>query len=203
MSDMLSYRPEDLAPRQAARLLNSLVIPRPIAWVSTVGLDGTPNLAPFSYFNVVSSKPPVVMFSVSGGHGQEKDTLRNIRETGEFVVNLVPDYLAEAMNLTSGRYAYGVNEFELAELAAIPSVTIRPPRVAKSPVALEVRVQQLVPVAGSQSVIVVGDVLHYHIHPDVLADDGLVDAGQLRPLARLGRDQYTTLGELMSITRPD
>src|SRR5438552_7631164 len=107
-----SITPTDLHPRDAYRLLISIVVPRPIAWVSSVGADGTLNLAPFSFFNAVGGTPPTVMVSIGRRAGQPKDTLRNVQETGEFVVHIVERALAEAMNRTSGEYEYDVDEFE-------------------------------------------------------------------------------------------
>ncbi len=202
----LSFIPDELEPREAYRLMLSLIVPRPIAWVSTLGADGTPNLAPFSFYTGVSGNPPVVLFSVSPRSarlgGGEKDTLRNVRATGEFVVNLVTEALAEVMNQTSGEYPPGVDEFTQAGLTAAPSVDVRPPRVAEAPAALECRLHQLVPVEGSGSVMVLGRVVRYHVRADLQRDSGLVDAAALRPVARLGGSEYATLGEVFSLERP-
>ncbi len=117
--------PADLQPRDAYRLLISVVVPRPIGWVSTVGADGSLNLAPFSFFNAVGQN--TVMISVGQRKGAAKDTLRNAQETREFVVNIVSEDLAEAMNLTSGEYDYTVNEFDLAKLQTAASIEVKPP----------------------------------------------------------------------------
>jgi flavin reductase (DIM6/NTAB) family NADH-FMN oxidoreductase RutF len=195
--------PGDLAPRDAYNLMLSVLIPRPIAWISTVGADGTPNLAPYSFFNGVSGNPPIVMFSASRRRdGEIKDTLRNVQETGEFVVNIVDEVLAEAMNLTSGEWAYDVNELELARLETAPSLEVRPARVAAAPVALEARVRQIVPVEGTRSTMVLGEVLRYHLRAGLLRASGLVDSVPLRPVARLGGDEYCTLGRVFSMKRP-
>jgi flavin reductase (DIM6/NTAB) family NADH-FMN oxidoreductase RutF len=202
MENTLSIVPDELPPRDAYRLLISVVVPRPIAWVSTIGADGTPNLAPFSFFNAVGGVPPIIMFSVGQRRGTAKDTLRNVRETGEFVVNLVSQELGEAMNQTSGEWPYEVNEFELAGLATGPSVDVRPPRVAAAPVAMEARVTQIVPVEGTYSTMVLGQVLRYHIRDGLLRPNGLVNATLLRPLARLSGDEYATLGDVFAMPRP-
>src|SRR5512140_1860476 len=113
MGHHVQIRPEDLDPRAAYRLMISIVVPRPIAWVSTIGADGSVNLAPFSFANAVAGTPPVVMFSISGTRtGRKKDTLRNVEETGEFVFNICDEALAEQMNTSSGDFGYGVSEFE-------------------------------------------------------------------------------------------
>ena len=132
--DFVSFVPETMAPRDAYRLLVSSVVPRPIGWASTIGADGSVNLAPFSFFNAVGGPMPFVMISVSRRAGAIKDTLRNASETGEMVLNIVDENLAPQMNVTSGDWPYGDNEFERAGLAAAPSVDVRPPRVAAAPV---------------------------------------------------------------------
>ncbi|MFQ5613805.1 MAG: flavin reductase family protein [Anaerolineae bacterium] len=180
----------------------STVIPRPIGWVSSVGVDGTLNLAPFSFFNGVSGAPPVVMFSVGPRRGSTKDTLRNVQETGEFVVNIVSQDLAEAMNQTSGEWDYGVDEFELAGLTPAPSVDVGPPRVAEALAAMEAKVSQLVPVEGTSSTMVLGQVVRFHLRQDMLRPNGLVDPVQLQPVGRLGGTEYSKLGEVFEMVRP-
>jgi len=198
----LSIIPEDLPLRDAYRLMLSIVAPRPIAWVSSIGADGTLNLAPFSFFNGVGGTPPTVMFSVGQRKGKAKDTLRNVQETGEFVVNIVSEELAEAMNITSGEWDYEVNEFELAGLETAPSIDVCPPRVALAPVAMEGKVTQIVPVVGTTSTMVLGRILRYHIREELLRPNGLVDATLVRPIARLGGDEYATIGRVFSMARP-
>jgi flavin reductase (DIM6/NTAB) family NADH-FMN oxidoreductase RutF len=201
---MRSIAPQDLAPRDAYNLMLSVIIPRPIGWISTVGADGTPNLAPYSFFNGVNGNPPIVMFSAARRRsGEIKDTLRNVQETGEFVVNVVDEALAQQMNLTSGEWPYEVSELEVAGLETAPSLDVRPPRVAAAPAALEARVTQLVPVEGTRSTIVLGRVLRYHVRVDLLRASGLVDAALLRPVARLGGEEYGTLGRVFAMPRPE
>jgi flavin reductase (DIM6/NTAB) family NADH-FMN oxidoreductase RutF len=199
---MISIVPEELPPRDAYRLMLSVVAPRPVAWVSTIGADGALNLAPFSFFNGVGGTPPTIMFSVGQRKGKAKDTLRNVRETGEFVVNIVSEELAEAMNLTSGEWDYQVNEFELASLETAPSIDVKPPRVALAPVAMEAKVTQIVPVEGTTSTMVLGRIIRYHIREELLRPNGLVDATLVRPVARLGGDEYATIGRVFSMARP-
>ena len=201
-SGYLEIEPAALDPRDAYRLFASIVVPRPIAWVSTVGTDGTRNLAPFSFFNAVGGNPPTVMFSVSARAGQPKDTLRNAREMGEFVVHIVDEALAERMNRTSGEWPYEVDEFEQAGLTAVASSAIRPPRVAEAAIAMEGKVTQIVPVDGTQYTMIVGRIVRYHVRADLLRESGLVDALRLRPVARLGGDEYATLGRVFEMLRP-
>ncbi len=199
---MISIASGDLSPRDAYRLMISVVVPRPIAWVSTVGADGKLNLAPYSFFNSVANAPPTIMISVNQRHGHPKDTLRNAQETGEFVVNIVDESLAEVMNITSGEWPYDTDEFELAGLETTPSCDVRPPRVAAAPVALEAKVSQIIPVADTTSTLILGRVVRFHIRDGLLRPNGLVDAARLRPLARLGGDEYAALKGVFSMARP-
>lgn len=190
-------------------LLNS-VAPRPIAWVSTVSPSGALNLAPFSFFNVVSVNPPLLGFSPGhrqsrrdAGHGEAKDTLRNIRETKEFVVNIVTYELAEAMNVTSGEYEASVNEFELAKLTPQPSKIVRPPRVGESPVSFECTLRQILdfstaPTSGS---LVIGEIVSIHIN-DAHLKDGRLDRNSLDLIGRMGGLQYTQTTQRFEMVRP-
>jgi flavin reductase (DIM6/NTAB) family NADH-FMN oxidoreductase RutF len=204
---MITIDPDTLSPRDAYRLLISCVVPRPIGWTSTLSLEGIPNLAPYSFFNGVGGNPPMLMIAcgprrLATGEIIPKDTLHNIQQTGEFVVNLVDASLAQAMNLTSGEYPYGVDEFSLAGLEMAPSLKVRPPRVAASPVALECVSTQIVPVEGTRYTLVIGRVVAFHIREGLLRENGLVDAALLNPVARLGGDEYALLGEIFSLARP-
>lgn len=189
-------------PREIYRLLISVVVPRPIGWISTIGADGTLNLAPFSFFNAVGGNPPTVMFSVNRRQGMPKDTLRNAQETGEFVVNIVDETLAQAMNTTSGEWDYEVNEFEMANLTTACSTDVRPPRVAEASIAMEAKVTQIIPVNETSYTIILGRVLRFHIRDGLLRPNGLVDASLLRPIARLGGDEYAILGSVFEMPRP-
>ena len=191
-----------------AILLNS-VAPRPIAWVSTVNAAGQLNLAPFSFFNVVCVDPPLLAFAPgmrrrqADAHGETKDTLRNIRETREFVVNIVTYELREAMNATSGEYDESVNEFELARLAAQPSKIVRPPRVAESPVNFECKLYQILdfspaPTSGS---LVIGQIVALHID-DAHIKDGKLDRNSLDLIGRMGGIQYTRTTQRFDMVRP-
>jgi flavin reductase (DIM6/NTAB) family NADH-FMN oxidoreductase RutF len=199
---MLSIDPAALAPRDAYRLMISLIVPRPIAWVSTLGTDGSVNLAPFSFFNGVADSPLTVMISVGQRKGRPKDTLRNVSETGEFVINLADEDLLKALNQTSGDYPYGHSEFDPAGVTMAASEVVRPPRVAEAPLAIEARLSQLVPVEQSNYTMILGRVQRFHIREGLLRPNGLVDAALLRPVARLGGDEYATLGTVLELLRP-
>ena len=199
----VTFTVAEMGGRDAYGLLTSAAIPRPIAWVSTVSRNGTLNLAPYSFFNAVASRPLTVMFSPgSKPDGTPKDSLQNAQNTGEFVVNLADEPLAEALNHTSGAWPHGVDEFAEAGLETATSSLVTPPRVAAAPVALECRVSQLIEVAGSGSTLVLGQVLAMQVRRDLLGQDGFIVAERLRPIARLGRNEYSTLGRIFSLVRP-
>lgn len=203
MPDVQTFEVAALKGQDAYKLLTSALIPRPIAWVSTVSKAGVLNLAPYSFFNAVASDPLTVMFAPGERpDGSPKDSLKNAHDTGEFVVNLADEPLAEALNHTSGAWAHGVDEFAEAGLAAAASSLVAPPRVAAAPVALECRVSQLVEVSGSGSTLVLGQVIAVQVRRDLLGEDGLIVATRYAPIARLGRDEYSALGRVFAMTRP-
>ena len=183
------------------------VAPRPIGWISTVSPEGIPNLAPFSYFNAVLDAPPTVMFATSGPHkeGPLKDSARNAMETGEFVYNMVPYALREAMNQTSASVGRAVDEFELAGLEKAPSRIVKPPRVAASPIQLECKTIQVLALPtskpGLESRVVFGEVVGVHIHDAVLVN-GQVDLRLIAPLARCGYQDYSPATEFLAMARP-
>ena len=201
--------PSSLSASQRYRWLISLVVPRPIAFVSTRAPDGTLNLAPFSFFTGVSSDPFLVAISVSQREGRPKDTAHNIAASGEFVVNAAGEVHAAAINRASGDWDPDIDEFALAGLTAAPSVKVAPPRVAEAAFALECRLERTIVLGVSprQTSLILGEVVWMHVQDAVLEDprDGeprLADPQRLRPLARLGRNLYTTLGSLLAIDRP-
>ena len=176
------------------RLLNSVVVPRPIAWVSTRSAGGVDNLAPHSFFTVSCADPPIVQFTSIG----RKDSLANAKATGEFVVNLAPEPLFEQINATATDFPSDLDEFAEVGLEREPSERVTPPRVARSPVAIECVLK------GTNdfgtSVVVFGRVVLISIAEDVLVD-GYPEIERLRPLARLGRRQWSTIGEVKEIGR--
>jgi flavin reductase (DIM6/NTAB) family NADH-FMN oxidoreductase RutF len=188
------FDPAGVGPARFYRLLNSVVVPRPIAWVSSTSAAGVDNLAPHSFFTVASVRPPVVQFTSVGA----KDTLRNVQETGEFVVNLAPEHMFEQINETATDYPPHIGEFDAAGIDREPSHRVRPPRVAGSPVALECRRHAIIPVGDCY--LILGEVMLAAIRTDVLVD-GHPDVRALRPLARLGRDEWSTIGDVREIKR--
>lgn len=197
--------PETLGARDLYEWMTTTILPRPIAWVSTVSPEGRTNLAPFSFFQGVCARPPTLLFCpVNDRHGKPKDTLRNVESTGEFVVNLVPFALVEAMNATAASLPYGESEFERFHVRPAASLRVRPPRVADAPVAFECRLDRVIrlgegPIAGH---VVLGRIVHLHVQDAVLAPDGKPDAAKLDLVGRAGRNDYVRLGELFRLERP-
>lgn len=201
---MQSIDPNALSRREAYTLLTSLVVPRPIAWVTTVSPDGAVNLAPFSYFNAVSSTPPVIMFCVGRRKGERKDTSRNILETGEFCVNVATVSLAEAVTRSAADWPADVSEVEACGLTTTPSEVVRPPRIAESPVALECVLVKALEEEDFGTTVIFGRIERIHVAESVLADgDALAcDPARLAPLARLGGTTYADLGRLFDQATP-
>ncbi|MGD2111071.1 MAG: flavin reductase family protein [Phycisphaerae bacterium] len=191
--------------RSNYKTLVSCVVPRPIALVSTVSADGVANLAPFSFFNGVCAKPPAVMFAPAVKRdGALKDTLANLREVDEFVVNLVSHEIGEAMNQASYPYPPEVSEFEAVGLTLLPSRLVRPSRVAQSPIHMECKLIQTVPVgAGPMSTsICIGEVLCFHIAEGFVLDDGTADIERLDLIGRMGAEAYCTTRDIFRLPRP-
>jgi flavin reductase (DIM6/NTAB) family NADH-FMN oxidoreductase RutF len=189
--------PAAMEPNSVYHLLNSLVVPRPIAWVSTVSEAGVANIAPHSYFTVLSPNPPVVCFSSSG----VKDTLHNVRFTGDFVVNVVGEELAEQMNLTSADFPPGESEFAAAGLTPAPSDLVRAPRLAEAPAAMECRLLQVLEIGNAPNHVVIGEVVRFHLAGRVWRD-GRVNMEALRPVGRLAGSGYSHTRELFRMDRP-
>jgi flavin reductase (DIM6/NTAB) family NADH-FMN oxidoreductase RutF len=186
------------------KLMAGAIVPRPIAFVSTISAAGVGNLAPFSFFNGVSSEPPCLVFSVTRkSNGDKKDTLRNIEETGSFVVNTVSEWMAGPMNETSADYPYGVDEMLKVGLTPLPSLKVKAFRVKEAAIQMECALEKVVEIgegAGSSS-LVVGRILLMHAREDIY-NEGKIDAAALRPVARLGGPHYGKLGELFELPRP-
>lgn len=197
---------EKLAPRDGYAWMTQAIIPRPIAWVSTISPEGVPNLAPFSFFQAVCSNPPTLMFvPTNNREGGKKDTLRNIEAVPEFVVNLVPYALAEPMNATAASLPYGQSEFAHANVATAPSTKVRPPRVAASPVSFECTLDRIVTIGSGVGAgnVVFGRIVALHVADSVLAADGKsIDPRKLDLIARLSGDYYMRTGELFTVVRP-
>jgi len=186
--------PAAMAPRAFYRFLTAVVVPRPIAWVSSRSADGVDNLAPHSFFTVSCVDPPIVQFTSVG----RKDSLRNVEATGEFVICLTPERLFEQVNATGTDFPPGISEFDAVGVRREASLRVAPPRVADSPVALECTLYRTLELGNST--VVMGRVVHAAVTADVITD-GHPDVRRLAPLARLGRDEWSTLGEVRRISR--
>lgn len=185
--------------------LVGVVTPRPIAWVTTVDAAGRVNLAPFSFFNAFGANPPVVVFSPTRRRdGSQKDTLRNVEATGEFVVHAAVASLAEQVNQSSKELPPGESEVELVGLHLTPSVQVKPPRLTEAPVAMECKVRQIIPVGDGPIAanLVIGEVVMIHVADAVLDANGRVDPRKLRTVARLGGDYWCHTSDLFEQARP-
>jgi flavin reductase (DIM6/NTAB) family NADH-FMN oxidoreductase RutF len=197
---MIDLAAEELSAAEAYKLLVGIVVPRPIAWVSTLNETGLVNLAPFSCYTFVSNDAPLIAVSCGRRTGVLKDTARNARRWGEFVVNVVTESLAEPMHRSSAEHPPGTSEADLLGIVLSPSLAVRPPRVAAAPIALECRLRQVLEFGNLKSQLLIGEVVRFRISED-LYRDGRVDPERFRPLARLAGPNYARLGE--TITMPD
>jgi flavin reductase (DIM6/NTAB) family NADH-FMN oxidoreductase RutF len=195
--------PETVGELERYQLITSLVVPRPIGWISTFGPDRTPNLAPFSFFSAVSATPMLVSVSVGARKGDFKDTLVNIRRGGEFCANVVTEVHLNAMNQTSAEVGPGVDEFALAGLAMETASVVNAPYVADCPAVLECRCIQEVAI-GDAGGLFIGEVVAIHVDRalDVIEGTSYVDPESLRPIGRLWGAAYTLLGEIKVVPRP-
>jgi flavin reductase (DIM6/NTAB) family NADH-FMN oxidoreductase RutF len=191
--------------RNVYKLMIGAIVPRPIAFVSSLSADGIRNLAPFSFFTAISANPPVVCFCpmVRSSDRGQKDTLKNIQATQEFVVNIVSEEFAEKMNICSGEYPPEVDEFQVSGLTPVPSDLVKPARVAESHIHMECRLLWIFHIServlgGS---IVLGEVLRFHVD-DALVEDFAIDPDKLHPIGRMGGNSYTRTTDRFELIRP-
>jgi len=195
----MQFDPAALPPRDVYRLMISCIIPRPIAFVTTLSRNGVSNLAPFSFFNGVSGDPPVISISVATKRdGSKKDTWRNIEETGEFVVNVVVPELMDAVIIGARELPHEVSELDLTKLATLPSVRIKPPRIAASPVQMECRLLKIVEV--EETGLILGRVVMFHAKDDAV-EGGRVDPHRVTFVGRLGGDSYCRVNDIFDRKR--
>jgi flavin reductase (DIM6/NTAB) family NADH-FMN oxidoreductase RutF len=202
---MLSIDPADHQVHEIYKLMVGLIVPRPVALVSTIDRDGVPNAAPFSFFSGVGSNPPTVLFCPalrsSGDH--RKDTLRNVEQTGEFVINIVSSSIAAAANATAADVGPEIDEFHLAGFTAIPSEVVRPPRVAESPAQMECKLLQII-FTGKGSgagVVVLGEIVRLHIRSD-LEQNFRIDPAKLDTVGRMAGNTWVHTRERFDLERP-
>lgn len=195
--------PQTLSPRATYKLMTGTIVPRPIGWISTVSTDGINNVAPFSFFNAISSNPPHVVFSSGRPNGTPKDSARNALATGEFVVNLVTESTAEAMNITATVLPSDVDEFVLANLTPSPSAVISAPRVLESPVNYECQVvhHYEMDAPGGGTVLIVGKIVMIHVADSIVDDEYNIDIAAYQPVGRLMGGMYCRVNDLFRIDR--
>ncbi|MCL4850973.1 MAG: flavin reductase family protein [Bryobacteraceae bacterium] len=193
------------SPRNVYKVMIGVIVPRPIAFVSTLGADGIRNLAPFSFFTAISANPPVICFSpmIRGSDSGRKDTLRNIEATREFVVNIVSENFVQQMNTCSGEYPPEVDEFEVSGLTPVPSDMVRPARVKEARVNMECKLVQVVHVSERQlgGSIVLGEVLRFHVD-DTIVEDFRIDPDKLSAVGRMGGATYVRTTDRFDLVRP-
>ena len=194
----MDFAANTLGPEAMYKLLTGIVVPRPIAWVTTLSPSGGVNLAPFSAFTFVSNKPPMVGINVGRKAGVMKDTGNNIHATGEFVVNIPDETMIEPVHLSAIEYPPEVSEAELLGLPVVPGTHIRTPRLADAPISMECRFHRAIAFGDTGSEFMVGEVVAFHIR-DGLCVNGKIDTAKLRPICRLGGPNYALLGEIITM----
>ena len=195
-------------PKTGHKLLHNpfkaIVAPRPIGWISSIDKNSNVNLAPYSFFNAIADDPPMVMFATNGKKPDNmgiKDSLSNITETKEFVVNTVSEPLLMSMNLTSGSYSKDIDEFDISKLEKANCKLVSPPRIFQSPASLECKLFKLVKLPGKNNNMIIGEVIGVHLS-DKFIKEGIFDILAFNPVARLGYKDYTTVLEKFSLERP-
>lgn len=191
-----------ISPRERYKILTGLVVPRPIAFVSTISTDGRFNAAPFSFFNVMAATPATVIVGINRREGVKKDSFVNIEETGEFVLNIVSGAIAQAMNQCSIEAPPEFDEFAFTGLTPAASRVVKAPRIAEAPAHLECRLSQLVTIAPGRH-LVVGTVVHAQVDDAVIDSSYSIDQLKLDPIGRMGGPHYTRTRELFAMARPD
>jgi len=206
---MKTFHPADLSPQDNYKLLAGTVLPRPIAFISSIGADGVPNLAPYSFFTVASANPPIVVFCPMfrperPGIASVKDTLSNIQATKEFVVNIVSEEFIGKMNQTAAEVSPQVDEWQLSGLTPVPSESVRPPRVGESRMQMECRLLQVV-VASDKTMggtLVLGEVLRFHVAEEIVNDQLLIDPDRLQAVGRMAGSTYVRTTDRFELERP-
>lgn len=195
MKEFIRVDSQGMDQADAYRLVVGCVVPRPVAWITTQDGEGRVNAAPFSSYNYVSNRPPMLAVNISTLDGELKDTARNIAATGEFVVNVSTEADLEILHASAAEYPPEVSESETLGIALLPSHHVRPPRIASTPVQMECRLDQAIVLGEGYNTLYIGTVLAFHLSPDIY-DGRRVDSAAMRPIARLGGPFYAGLGEI-------
>lgn len=204
MISLLSIEPGAMSEREIYKFLIGSIIPRPIAFVTTTSKDGILNGAPFSYFNIVSSNPPMISLSIQRSEGKQKDTARNIIESKQFVVHIVDEQNVEKINKTAASLAPNQSEIELANLTPVESVKISVPGVKEAKIRMECSLEHSLELGGSDSPgcdLIIGKVVQFHIEQDIYKN-GRIDPNGLAAVSRLAGDNYAKIGEIFEVKRP-
>jgi flavin reductase (DIM6/NTAB) family NADH-FMN oxidoreductase RutF len=202
----MEFDPTNTPWQSLYKIITGTIVPRPIGWISSINADGRPNLAPFSYFNAVAAKPPTLVFSAGTRNrdGKPKDTYFNVKETGEFVANIVTEATIEAMNITATELPEEINEFEYAGLTPVASKIVKPPRVGESPVNYECKVKDIIEIGEGPGggYLVIGEVVCIHVRDDLVWGGDKIDIEKLRPVGRLAGGLYTRVRDIFEVKRP-
>ncbi len=200
----MQFDPQEIEQKAIYKLLSGIVIPRPIGWISSISEEGITNLAPFSFFNAVGDDPPHVMFSAGRGATSNQDTLNNVLNTKQFVVNMVTEELVEQMNKTAQGIPPHESEFEFANLTPIPSIKIKPPRVKESPITMECELVHYYTLEDHKfggSTILVGRIVLFHVADNMLLEGHKINQENYQPISRLAGSNYSKIGEIFSVKR--
>lgn len=188
-------------PSYCFSFLNSLIVPRPIAFITSMGQTGVINAAPFSYFNIVCTHPPMVSIAIERRQGERKDTSQNIINRKEFVINICSIDLAKAISIAGGDFPSDISEVELARLSLLPSNKVGAPRIANSLAQMECVLNRVVEVGHDPTDLILADVVVVHLHKDIINNDGRVSVEKLNPLARLAGSSFAKVGDFFDIPR--
>jgi len=203
---VLIIDPGTQTERENYKLLTGSIIPRPIAFITSLSRNGVLNAAPYSYFNIVTANPPMISVSIQRKNGAYKDIARNIIETGSFVVHITDESYIEAINKTAANLPAEESEVELAKLTLVPSNKIKTPGVKEAKIRMECRLEKNIELGGSSAGpacdLIIGEVMCFHIAEE-LFEDGRIDAYQLQPVSRLAGNNYSSLGEQFTLERPE
>lgn len=200
--DMTSFAAADIDGSMAYKLVSGLIVPRPVAWISSQSAEGLVNVAPFSSFNYVAHSPAMLAVNIAlQDDGTLKDTARNIRETGEFVVNITPTAALDVMNQSSAEYPPDTSEAQVLDIPLVPSTQVKPPRVALSPAQMECRLTQVVPLGTGINTLYIAEIIVFHV-ANTVYDGRHIDSVAMDPVARLGGPFYASLGEIHKRPRP-
>ncbi|MDX2128756.1 MAG: flavin reductase family protein [Chloroherpetonaceae bacterium] len=199
---MRDFSTEALSAREAYQLLISTIVPRPIAFVSTVGEEGLTNAAPFSFFTALNAQPMFIAFSIISPKGKKKDTLRNIEWAQDFVVNMVDETLADPMNATAFNFPPEISELEFLGIQTVKSLIVKAPRIESSPVQMECKLISLMPLT-EEVTLIIGKVLHVHVRESLFTEDGKINQNELKVIGAMGGNRYCCVENTFELKRPE